>query len=132
MLEALIAALIKKEDLRDVTVESAGTYIGVDPSLVGSLATEHAVTCMEARGLDISGHHSQRIADIAIHNYDLIVCMTKEEAAYVLNLEPRGMILLANAMRDIPNPWQKGIEEYEVCAKVLEEVAAEIVCKYVI
>lgn len=126
MLEALLQ---KERDRRNLTirVESAGTYVDVDPSVVGSPATDHSVTCMKQRGLNLDAHKSRRIDDLELNALDLIICMTSAEAEEVLRRKPRGAILLANAASgEVPNPFKQGLDKYEECALVLERVAKEV------
>lgn len=131
MLEALLSAALKKKGVSDIAVESAGTYIGVDSSVVGSPATDHSVTCMKKRGLDLNDHQSRRISNLNLNDYDLIICVTMSEAEEILRHEPRGAILLANAANGgIPNPWKQGFDKYEECAQVLEKVAEKVAETY--
>lgn len=132
MLEVLLIATLKEKEVSDIVVESAGTYIGVDASVIGSLATDHSITCMEKRGLNLNDHRSRRISDLNLNDYDLIICMTTSEAEEVLRHNPRGAILLANAGNGgIPNPWKQGLDKYEECAQVLEKVAGKVVETYI-
>lgn len=131
MLEVLLIATLKEKGVSDIVVESAGTYIGVDPSLVGSSATFHSITCMKKRGLNLNDHRSRRISDLNLNDYDLIICMTMSEAEEILRHNPRGAILLAYADNGgIPNPWKQGLDKYEECAQVLEKVAEKVVKTY--
>lgn len=116
---------------RDILVESAGTYVGVDTSRAGSPATIHSVNCMDRRGIDISSHVSRPLSSLNINRFDLIVCMSSDEVEFVIKLKPRGAVLLANAVNGgVPNPWQKGPEAYEKCAEALEAVCEEILSTF--
>lgn len=134
MLAVLLRDVIQKmlPERSDIVVESAGTYVDMP---AGSPATPHAIQCMKERGINITEHQSKSItgAGINIQNFDLIVCMTSAEAEFVLKLNPRGAILVANATKGgIPNPYEKDLIAYRVCAEALESASFQIICTFLV
>jgi protein-tyrosine phosphatase len=69
----------------DATVSSAGLY----PS--GAPATDHAVTVMGERGLDLSGHASRRVDAELIGRADLLLGMTREHVREVAVTDPAAL-----------------------------------------
>lgn len=57
-------------------VESAG----VTPALPGRPANHRSVTCLQERGVDLSGHVSRWIGDLELGHYRWIVCVGPAEA----------------------------------------------------
>ncbi|MDQ2650180.1 MAG: low molecular weight phosphatase family protein [Actinomycetota bacterium] len=66
----------------DATVSSAGLY----PS--GAPATDHAVTVMGERGLDLTAHESRRVDASIIGRADLVLGMTREHVREVAVADP--------------------------------------------
>jgi len=114
--------------LSSIIVESAGTHNGDSANCLNNPANPHSITCMAHRGINISGHKSRPLSTININDFDLIVCMSDAEVEFISKLHPRGAILLANAANGgIANPYEKGPQAYQECAKTLEPIAAEII-----
>lgn len=103
---------------RGVEVRSAGTSGGG-----GGGASPHAVTVMARRGIDLSGHASKALTADMVHEADLIFTMTRSHRDRVLGLVPlaqeRVFLLLGD--RDVQDPIGGSEEEYEQCAKAIEE-----------
>ena len=57
-------------------VESAG----LRKELAGRPANDRSVACMKERGVDLSGHVSRWIGDLALDQYRWIVCVGHDEA----------------------------------------------------
>jgi protein-tyrosine phosphatase len=66
----------------DATASSAGLY----PS--GAPATDHAITVMAERGLDLSAHRSRRVDGELIARADLLLGMTREHVREVAVTDP--------------------------------------------
>ena len=84
MAEALLRDALREQ--QDITVESAG--LG---ALVDHPASEHAVTLMRERGLDISGHRARQITPDMVHAADLVL------------VRPDGAIEIAATDLEFPN-----------------------------
>ena len=112
----------------DLEVSSAGT--GAFP---GSPATEHAVTAMRRRGLDLTGHRSQPVNDQSLAGVDLILTMTERHKDAIRmpwpHLADRLFTLgeYAGTREDVPDPFGGSLEEYEATASRLEALLTRIV-----
>ena len=130
MLEVLLNKMLRDKGCKNIQVESAG--IGI-PAIGKNPANDHAITCMTRHGLDLHDHRSRHVENLNLKEYDLIICVSKKEADQVktLGVSKATKVIVANDDKDgIPNPWQKGLGAYQECAKVLEQVAKDIVEKY--
>lgn len=130
MLQVLLQAALQKQRRGDVLVESAGVD---EVASTHQPASEHAIACMDERGLELRNHRSRRVSEIALTGYDLILVM---DSAHIPQLKGFGVpettafAVVNEEHGGVPNPYQKGLEAYQETAKVLEEVASEIVRKY--
>ena len=102
MAEAMLQHELK--DKTDISVTSAG--LG---ALAGHAASTHAVTLMEERGLDISGHKARQLTPDMISDSDLILVMEAGHRRAIDSVEPaaRGKIYRLCEWRDkdIPDPY---------------------------
>lgn len=78
---AAVLGMFLKNSGHDVTCESAGVN---ENSAKGGCAGEFAVHAAKRIGLDISGHCKRRIDGLDIKSYDLIVTVSDEVAAKVI------------------------------------------------
>ncbi|MFZ5827424.1 MAG: low molecular weight protein arginine phosphatase [Bacillota bacterium] len=110
----------------DLEVHSAGT--GAYP---GIPATDHAVTAMQERGLDLAAHRSQPVPDLA--NYDLVLTMTQAHRDAILARQPAaaGRVFTlgeyAGTGQEVPDPFGGPLEAYQHTAKALESMLRAIV-----
>ena len=58
--------------LREVVVETAGTYIGIGPDCYNCTANPFSRTCMDKRGIDIREHISRPIHELKLYDFDQI------------------------------------------------------------
>lgn len=109
----------------ELEVDSAGTG-----ALTGMPATPHAVTAMQRRGLDLSGHRSRSVHDLGedgLKGYDLVLTMTRahRDGLRVLYPDLRDRIFTlgeyAGRHGDVPDPIGGPLAEYEKTAAALEE-----------
>ena len=121
MAEALLRDALG--DQEDVIVESAG--LG---AMVGQPASEHAVTLMQERGIDISAHRGRQITPDMVQAADLILVMEAGHKRVLDANEPeaRGKIYRFGEWqdRDIDDPYRHPREAFE---KALESIDAGIV-----
>lgn len=130
MLEVLLNKILRDKGCENIQVESAGVGI---PAIGKNPANSHAITCMAERRLDLSDHRSRRVDSLDLKEYDLIICVSRKEADMLktFGVSKATKIIVANDDKDgIPNPWQKGLGAYQECAKILEQVAKDIVETY--
>ncbi|HWI60425.1 MAG TPA: low molecular weight protein arginine phosphatase [Symbiobacteriaceae bacterium] len=122
MAEALMKDLWQKASPGwDLEVSSAGT--GAMP---GDVASQHAVTAMRTRGLDMAGHRSRRVDSLNLTSFDLILTMTSRHREHLLGRWPElaGRVYTlgeyAGAGDDISDPFGGTLQDYESTAVALE------------
>jgi protein-tyrosine phosphatase len=107
------------EGKTETTVASAG--LG---ALAGHAASEHAVTLMAARGLDISQHRARQLTPRMIHDNDLILVMEQAHRRAIDSLEPaaRGKVyrMCEWRDRDVPDPYRQPLEAFESALDLIE------------
>jgi len=109
-------------------VESAGTG-----AAAGADATEHAVTTMRGRGLDLSAHRAQALTDSVIARADLVLTMTARHkdqlGAQWPGFASRIYTLgeYAGSGTEVPDPFGGSLTEYEETAANLEAMLAAVV-----
>ena len=110
MAEALLRDALKEQ--HDIKVDSAG--LG---ALVGHPASEHSVTLMQERGLDISDHRARQITPEMVHAADLVLVMEAGHKRVLDANEPeaRGKIYRMGEWqeRDIKDPYRQPMEAFE-------------------
>ena len=102
-------------------VESAG----VTQALAGRPANHRSVTCLQERGVDLSGHVSRWIGDLDLGQYRWIVCVGHDEAGQVraaLGLAPATVLVANEHQGGIPDPYELGIAGYRTCLALLDQV----------
>ena len=103
---------------RGVELRSAGTSGGG-----GCGASPHAVTVTARRGIDLSGHASKALTADMVHQADVILTMTRSHRTRVVDLVPSAheRVSLLLGEQDVQDPIGGSEEEYEQCAKAIEE-----------
>jgi protein-tyrosine-phosphatase len=81
MAAALLAARLEERVVK-AAVASAGLLFD------GHAATPEAVASMAARGIDTSGHRSQRVTAALVRHADLVVAMAREHVREAVSLAP--------------------------------------------
>ena len=126
MAEAMLQHELK--DKTDISVTSAG--LG---ALAGHAASKHAVTLMEERGLDISGHKARQLTPDMIKNSDLILVMEAGHRRAIDSVEPaaRGKIYRLCEWRDedIPDPYGMPRKSFEEALELIEQGVSDWVGK---
>lgn len=122
MAEALLKDALSEQ--HDITIESAG--LG---ALVDHPASEHAVTLMQERGLDISRHRARQITPDMIHAADLVLVMEAGHKRAIDMNEPaaRAKIYRLGEWqdRDISDPYRQPREAFEAALDDIDEGVAE-------
>jgi protein-tyrosine phosphatase len=110
-------------------VESAG----LTPELAGRPANHRSVTCMQERGVDLSGHVSRWIGHLDLAHYAWIVCVGHDEAGKVrsaLGSTPHAAsaaVIVANEDEGgIPDPYELGMAGYRDCLTLLDRVMPHV------
>lgn len=127
MAMALLRELWEKADPGwTLQVESAGTG-----ALPGMAATDHAVTVMKDRGIDLSGHRSQPVPDL--QGYDLILTMTRGHKEAILARQPQMADRVftlgeyAGTAQEVPDPFGGPLGAYQQTAAALESLLQAVV-----
>lgn len=122
MAEALLRDALRGQ--QGITVESAG--LG---ALVDHPASEHAVTLMQERGIDISGHRARQITPDMIHVADLVLVMEAGHRRAIDMNEPaaRGKIYRLGEWqdKDIKDPYRQPREAFETALADIDEGIVE-------
>ena len=122
MAEALLRDALREQ--QDIIVESAG--LG---ALVDRPASEHAVTLMQERGLDISKHRARQITPDMIHEADLMLVMEAgHKRAIELNepaARPKIYRLGEWQDRDIEDPYRQPRDAFEAALADIDEGVVE-------
>lgn len=115
--------LAQRVDAHRWRVESAGTW-----APEGSRASEHAVTVMARRGIDLSAHRARRVSRELLEGFDLILTMERNqsEALVVEFPEFAERIYMFSEMVgedwDLFDPIGEPVEAYLAAADAIEEV----------
>ena len=128
MLEALVRQELKKQGKNEKwETLSAGTALVAE---AGFPATDHAVTAMRNRGLDISKHRSRFVGPLLGRlPLTVIFCLTRRHKECLLALEP-GLAEYCKIIcpeADVLDPFGGDEARYESCAQELEALAVKVV-----
>ena len=97
----------------------------------GSRASEHSITVMAKRGIDIKEHLSRQIDISMLEEASAVLTMTEGHKAMLLYAGPEFSVKVftiyewAGKKGDVADPYGGSIEVYEECAKELEELIRE-------
>ncbi|MBS0631197.1 MAG: hypothetical protein JSS11_04730, partial [Verrucomicrobia bacterium] len=103
----LMQAVLQRQLGEGFRVESAG----IIQELAGRPVNHRSVTCLQERGIDLSGHVSRWIGSLDLNQYRWIVCVGPAEAEQVRARlgESASGVIVANAERGgIPDPYEHG------------------------
>ena len=98
-------------------------------------AHKNARTTMEKYGLDLSKHRSSQFLKEDGEIADLILTMTKRHKNYIINKYPQfthkifAMTEYIEETGDISDPYGGDLDEYQNCAKELNEIIHKIIDK---
>jgi protein-tyrosine phosphatase len=115
MAEAYFRYLIKKNDIKDITVSSAGTYAGN-----GESASPFAIKTLQKYEITLKEHKSSAIGREMIDKADLIIAMTASHRNRIgmicpEKLEKIKLLNEYNAGGDVGDPFGGGQDIYESC-----------------
>jgi protein-tyrosine phosphatase len=103
-------------------VASTGTW-----AVEGRPASEHAITVMAERGIDITDHIAQTITAEEVAAADLILVMSREHKQIIHNTWPQydwkvhRLSEIAGKRKDVSDPYGGPIKEYRACVNVIED-----------
>lgn len=124
MAEGLFREYLKKNNITDIEVSSAGIYC-----YAGEPATENAIKAAEELGADIWAHRSRKIGFYDFTDETYFICMTVDHRLLLQQI--RGDLKIMTL--DVSDPFGGDIEKYRQTAKeicsyfdaVMEFVTAE-------
>jgi len=129
MAAALLRSLWEKAAPgRELTVDSAGT--GAYPGLP---ATEHAVTALKERSIDLSQHRSQAV--VRLDGYDLVLTMTRGHRdalrARFPGFTDRIFTLgeYAGTGEELPDPFGGPLTAYQQTVSALEAMLPAVIAR---
>lgn len=130
MAQGLLKKKLQEQGRKDVEVLSAGImYTG------GSGASYETRELLARKGIDVSGHRSQRVTIEMLNKSDIILVMERLHEQRVLHLHPQvrnRLFLLKEFARvtdldlDIPDPIGRPKEFYEGTLAIIEEAVEKI------
>lgn len=114
MAESIARAMIGS----DAQVESAGIE-----AADGLPATEHAVTVMAERGIDITSHRSRSVESVDVYQFDLVLAMMPWIAARLRDLGVDSGRIRSIQVED---PYCRGLAEYRKAASEIEQALGQL------
>lgn len=123
VVEALLRVKLTAAGLNDWTVSSAGTWASE-----GNLASQHSVTLMTNRQLDIQPHRSQPVTASLMAQTDLILCMETGHVRMLKRAYPehkekiftlRQMVQKRGSVKD---PYGGSMRQYERMVAEVEDL----------
>ncbi|MGE5674888.1 MAG: low molecular weight protein arginine phosphatase [Mycobacterium leprae] len=112
----------------ELSIVSAGTS-----AYPGAEASQHALTAMQKRQIDLSGHRSRMVDDALLSSVDLVLTMTHRHKEHILNLMPElagrvfAMGEYAGDNRDVPDPFGGSLSVYEETADAMARLLTKVV-----
>ncbi|MDE1171291.1 MAG: hypothetical protein PW734_08820 [Verrucomicrobium sp.] len=114
----------------DMEVSSAGTAV------TDEKAFPHAVTVMQERGVDLSGHRPRQVTAKILKESDLVFCMTeghRDSLSHYFPDEAHKLRLLGEAVpglkaeaMDVKDPHFGSVEEYRATRNVLRDAMPHV------
>lgn len=112
----------------ELTVDSAGT--GAYP---GMPATEHAITALQERGIDLTAHRSQAV--LRLDGYDLVLTMTRGHRDALRSRFPGSAQHIftlgeyAGTGEDLPDPFGGPLTAYQQTLSALEALLPAVIMR---
>lgn len=132
MAEALMRHHLQEKGIQDIEIQSAGVA-----AQEGAPASEGALQVLANRNIDGTCHLSKPLNDSLVRWADLILTMTVSHKRVVTHHYPFAMdktftlkeYVDHNPSADIHDPFGGNEEEYEACARDIEDVVSRLVHK---
>ena len=112
----MAAALLRRLH-PDWEVRSAGLAANA-----GQTASEHAVTVMKTRGLDLSEHRSAVVDRNLLEWADRVLCMTRAHERRLVAQFPEVAGKIGTVAEEVQDPYGGRLEDYEASASQLERL----------
>lgn len=110
-----------------ITLRARSCGLDAEEGLPASMG---AIEAMEAYGIDLSAHRTQRISIPLMKNALMIITMTREEAQYLTALlehSPELQKRVSALEPDVPEPYGGDESDYRRAAAMLDEVLSALV-----
>ena len=126
MAAGLMRQRLAQAGLNHHQVASAGVW-----ALDGRPASDHAITVMAERGIDISDHIAHTVTADDMAEADLVLVMMRDQAQVLRNTWPqydwkvRRLSEMAGKRQDVSDPYGGSLEEYRACAEAIERYLNE-------
>lgn len=129
--EKLFEKMLKEKNRDDIQALSCGTII-----LSGMGAAAGTKEILQKEGIDVSGHHSQRVTKEMIKKSDIILVMEKIHEDHILHMAPEvknRLFLLKEFAKiddgklDIIDPIGRPIEAYAATSATIREALERII-----
>ncbi len=126
MAAGLMRQRLAQAGLNHHQVASAGVW-----ALDGRPASDHAITVMAERGIDISDHIAHTVTADNMAEADLVLVMMRDQAQVLRNTWPqydwkvRRLSEMAGKRQDVSDPYGGSLEEYRACAEAIERYLDE-------
>ncbi len=132
MAEGIFKALIKDNNL-NIQVSSAGTF-----AFDGDKVSDHSVTGLKKKGMDISNHKSTLVYEDLVIEADIILAMANTHKQNIIKKFPKvkNKVFLLNEYafgenRDILDPFGGSLRDYERARDEIYLAVEEIVRRLV-
>ena len=124
MLKIMIDDYLAKHGEKQIAVDSAGILKQCKP------ISEKTVKVLEAHGIAFDKNHLSKYCDKSlVHDADFVICVTEECAQLLKKQYPSShsiISLLELIGENIPDPYGKGIAEYEKTYAKLKKALPQI------
>jgi len=126
MAAGLMRQRLAQEGLGHHQVASAGVW-----ALDGRPASDHAVTVMAERGIDISEHIAHTVTADDMAEADLVLVMSRDQAQVLRNTWPQydwkvhRLSEMAGKRQDVSDPYGGSLADYRACADTIERYLNE-------
>ncbi len=131
MAERVFKNLLKRHDIRNVDVSSAGLL-----DMKGAPADAIARKILQESGIDDAGHHSRLVDEEMIREADLIVTMEEEQLRRIGELYPEVIPKLRvlksylpdrGSTGDVRDPYRLSIFHYRLCFAEISVAMGEMI-----
>lgn len=119
MAEGILREIIKKENIKNVEVSSAGLS-----AFSGDEVSENSVKAVKRYGVDISSHRARQLNTYLMMDTDLFVCMTNNQKFAIASAIGSEKVITLE--KEISDPYGKDEEAYDECAKQIYDSVVKL------
>lgn len=122
MAEGIFRGMLKKEEIENIDVSSAGLA-----AMTGDTVSQNAVKAAQKFGCDISKHVSRALNSYLLIDTDLFVCMTNSQRISIASAIGAQRVISLD--QDISDPFGQDEEKYYECANEIYEALKNLLEK---